>query len=359
MLGEFSSRFWESLDELQCLSLDDVADIIEENKNRSVPFPENMLLKQIQQRDKKTQEALSSEKKELEKKHLLVERYEKGDFFIADVGELPYFRDDIASMENPLFALKPGDVRVLEYVSHTKEKSLRTVIRPSVEIGRATIFDKDIWIFAISKLMQAKFEGREINNAIEFSAEEFFQATNRGRGGNQYAMFKEALNRLQGTNIETEIETGGQRSASGFGLLDGWEVTEESKKKLPLRVVIELPNWLYRSVVSDEVLPISKEYFRLKKPIDRRIYEIARKHCGRKDSWKIKLETLHEKTGATMVMTKFRFAINSLAKANVLPDYKIEYDRKQDMLTFINRGEYSQNESNRNNIQKLMSKIIK
>ena len=359
MQNELSTKFWESIEKLECLSLDDVADIIEENKQRSVPFPENMLLKLIQQRDQKALAVVETEKKELEKKHLLSERYEKGDFFIADAADLPYFRDDMASMENPLFALKPGDVRVIEYVSNSKGEVLKTTIRPAVDLGRATIFDKDIWIFAISKLMQAKFEGKEINNAIEFSAAEFFKATNRGKGGKQFEMFKDALNRLRGTSILTEIETGGQRSASGFGLLDGWEVIEENDKKYPLRVIIELPHWLYRSITKDEVLPISKDYFRLRKPIDRRVYEIARKHCGKQPSWKISLELLHRKTGATMVFKNFRIAINSLAQANVLPDYCIEYDRKSDMVTFINRDDESQLLINQKYLENTIKMLVK
>ena len=337
MTDQYSEKFWEEIENLKVLTLDDVRGIINDNAISIVPFPENMLLKQIIQRDLKLAQEFDSQKNELERKHLLKERYEKGDFFIAEAADVPHLRSDIASMENPLFALKTGDSRVLEYYSNTKDGQLKTVIRPAVDIGRATIFDKDIWIFAISKLMQAKFEGREINNAIEFSAEEFFQVTNRGRGGNQYLMFKEALDRLQGTNIITEIETGNQKTSSGFGLLDGWEVTEESKKKLPLRIVIQLPHWLYRSVLSGEVLSISKDYFRLKKPIDRRIYEIARKHCGRKVDWKISLPLLHQKTGATMVLKEFRRSLNSLAQANVLPDYRIEYERKTDMVTFLRR----------------------
>lgn len=353
MNDNFTDRFWSAIEQLENLNSDEVLSLIEENQNRTVSFPENMLLKHILERDSKAGLLKAEEKDELEKKHLLAERYEKGDFFIADGSDLPYFRDDMASMANPLFALKAGDTRTIRY----EQNQVKTEISANAEYGRATIFDKDIWIFAISKLMQAKFEGKEINNAVEFSAEEFFQVTNRGRGGNQFVMFKEALNRLQGTNIETEIETGGQKSASGFGLLDGWEVTEESNKKLPLRVIVELPNWLYRSVVSDEVLPISKEYFRLKKPIDRRIYEIARKYCGRQESWKIGLESLHQKTGATMIITRFRFAINSLVQANVLPDYIIEYDRKSDMVTFINRDESGQEGFNKQDIKNLISKI--
>ena len=134
---------------------------------------------------------------------------------------------------------------------------------------------------------------------------------------------------------------------------------EENDKKYPLRVIIELPHWLYRSITKDEVLPISKDYFRLRKPIDRRVYEIARKHCGKQPSWKISLELLHRKTGATMVFKNFRIAINSLAQANVLPDYCIEYDRKSDMVTFINRDDESQLLINQKYLENTIKMLVK
>ena len=351
---EYSEKFWQAVEGLIHLGADDVMALIEDNKLRTVSFPENMLLKQILERDRILGETKLSEQDELEKKHLLIERYEKGDFFIAEGSDLPYIRDDMASMSHPLFALKAKDIRTIRYA----QNNVKTEISANAEYGRATIFDKDIWIFAISKLMQAKFEGKEINNIIEFSAVEFFKSTNRGLGGKQFEMFRDALNRLSGTRIMTEIETGGERSASGFGLLDGWEVTEENSKKLPLKVVIELPHWLYRSITKDEVLPISKEYFRLRKPIDRRIYEIARKHCGRQESWKVSLDLLHKKTGTTDVLRNFRSAINSLATANVLPDYSIEYDRKSNMVTFINRDESVHNLGNKKILNNLATSII-
>ena len=351
---EYSEKFWQAVEGLIHLGADDVMALIEENKARTVSFPENMLFKQILERDRILGEAKLSEQDELEKKHLLIERYEKGDFFIAEGSDLPYIRDDMASMSHPLFALKAKDIRTIRYA----QNNVKTEISANAEYGRATIFDKDIWIFAISKLMQAKFEGKEINNVIEFSAVEFFKSTNRGLGGKQFEMFRDALNRLSGTRIMTEIETGGERSASGFGLLDGWDVTEENSKKLPLKVVIELPHWLYRSITKDEVLPISKEYFRLRKPIDRRIYEIARKHCGRQASWKVSLELLHKKTGTTDVLRNFRSAINSLATANVLPDYSIEYDRKSNMVTFINRDESAHNEDNKKALSSFVTNMM-
>ena len=339
MTFDFSDDFWLETEQLTYLSNEDILFFIEQNKKQSVPFPENMLLKQLTSENKQREATKQEFMTALEKKHLLKERIDQGDFFISETPELPFFRNDMASMENPIFALKAGDVRVINYVSTSKGKHIHTQVRPSVEIGRATIFDKDIWIFAISKLMQAKFNGQDINNAVEVSVTEFLKLTNRGNGGNQYLMFKESLDRLQGTTITTEITTGGQKTASGFGLLDGWEIVQKNKKNLPLKVVIQLPGWLYRSIESDEVLSISNQYFRLKKPIDRRIYEIARKHCGNQQLWKISLERLHQKTGASMTIRKFRLAIQSLVKVNVLPGYIIQYERTSDMVTFLQKQE--------------------
>lgn len=356
MSVNYSDSFWKKIASLEFLSADDVQSIINENLNRKVPFPESLLLREILERETAEKKLNESEKSELEKRHLLIERYEQGDFFIADIGDLPYFRDDIASMGVPLFALKPKDIRNFEFeINGTK-----TSIKPT-SMGRATIFDKDVWIFAISKLMQSKFlkGNKGLSNAVEFSVQEFFNATNRGHGGKQFEIFRDSLERLSGTRITTEIETGGQRTATGFGLLDSWEVTEESKGRLPLRVIVELPQWVYRSVLEDEVLNISKDYFRLKKPIDRRIYEIARKFCGKKPSWKISLEKLYEKTGATMTIREFRRSLNSLITAEALPDYSINYDRAMDMVQFINRDETVQQKVSKKEVDKIIQGIIK
>ncbi len=45
-------------------------------------------------------------------------------------------------------------------------------------------------------------------------------------------------------------------------------------------VEVTLPDWLYQGITQTKILKISPDYFRIRKAIDRRIYEIARKHCG-------------------------------------------------------------------------------
>jgi hypothetical protein len=58
-------------------------------------------------------------------------------------------------------------------------------------------------------------------------------------------------------------------------------------------------------------LTLNRDYFRLRKPIERRIYEIARKHCGRKKEWSIGLALLHKKPLAWAGMPKTSFRKNS------------------------------------------------
>jgi len=53
---------------------------------------------------------------------------------------------------------------------------------------------------------------------------------------------------------------------------------------------VKLSDWLFRAIEAAEVLPISREYFRLRSPLDRRIYEIARKHCGKQEKWRISID---------------------------------------------------------------------
>jgi len=43
-------------------------------------------------------------------------------------------------------------------------------------------------------------------------------------------------------------------------------------------IEITLSEWVYRSVISKNVLTLNRDYFRLRKPLERRMYELARKH---------------------------------------------------------------------------------
>ena len=100
-----------------------------------------------------------------------------------------------------------------------------------------------------------------------------------------------------------------------------------------IRLELTLSDWFYNSILGKEVLTINRDYFRLGKPLERRLYEIARKHCGNQDSWSISLENLKEKTGSNSTLNKFRYFVKEIEKSDYLPDYTIQLS-KDGLVTF-------------------------
>ena len=264
---------------------------------------------------------------------LAPDRRKQGDFFVADILDASP-KDDTASMEHPLFALRAGDKRVRTY-----ERNGNTVTVLPGATGCATIHDKDLWIYCISQLVEAANRGREITPTVRFTAFDFLTVTNRDTSGRAYERMGEMLRRLKGTVIETNIETNGQRERRGFGLIDSWRVVEKSPDdERMVAVEVDLPRWLFRSIEAKQVLTLSRSYFRLRKPLDRRIYELTRKHCGEQPSWRVSLDVLHQKSGSADALRNFRGAIKALAESGELPDYLMAYDEARDVVTFYANG---------------------
>jgi hypothetical protein len=241
-----------------------------------------------------------------------------GDFFIC---EFPWAapKDDMASMEHPLFTLATRpDRRILRYVHGEAEIE----VTPSVK-GLATIHDKDVLIFCISQLMAAVNAGRPTSPTLHLKAHDLLVATSRETSGDGYRRLREAFERLSGTRIVTNIDTGGVESTRGFGLIDAWEILRKARGGRMTLVTVTLSDWIYRSVLSKSVLTLHRDYFGLRKPLERRVYEIARKHCGRQAEWRIGLETLHKKSGSTSPRRVFRKMIRDMALAGSLPDYTL------------------------------------
>lgn len=261
-------------------------------------------------------------------------RHRQGDFFVADILDVVP-KDDATSMEHPLFALKAGDRRVRVY----ERNGVTVKVMPGT-YGCATIHDKDVWIYCISQLVEAMNRGREdISRTVRFTAYDFLVSTNRPTSGVGYQRMAEALGRLAGTRIETNIETAGHREKAGFGLIDSWRVIEKSPTDdRMVAVEVTLPDWLFRAVKDRQVLTLSRDYFRLRKPLDRRIYELARKHCGHQSRWKVSMAVLHQKSGSTATLPRFRFDMKALAESNELPDYRMTFDPETDTVTFYARA---------------------
>lgn len=148
----------------------------------------------------------------------------------------------------------------------------------------------------------------------------------------------DALSRLSGTRIETNIETKNISERRGFGLIDSWKIVERSGDNRMVAVEVTIPEWLYRSIEAKNVLTLNRNYFRLRKPLDRRIYEIARKHCGAQPRWSVSLSKLYLKSGSQDKVFKFRAAVKKLIDEDPLPDYRVTLNSETDIVTFYSRG---------------------
>lgn len=266
------------------------------------------------------------------RRHVSPDRHAQRDFFVADLFDTSP-KDDQVSMEHPLFALKAGDRTVREY----GRQGYRVTVKPGPD-GCATIHDKDIWIYAISQLVAAADRGRDIGRTVRFTAYDFLVSTNRQTSGEGYRLLGNALERLSGTRIETNIRTNGQRERGFFGLIDSARIVERDSDDRMVAVEITLPDWLYRAIEARQVLTLSRHYFRLRKPLDRRIYELARKHCGAQPKWRAKITTLHEKSGSRASRREFRRSIKKLSEARALPEYRMVFDATADAVTFYSKG---------------------
>ena len=100
---------------------------------------------------------------------------------------------------------------------------------------------------------------------------------------------------------------------------------------------VELSEWVFEAIENNQALTLHPDYFRIASPIDRRLYELARKHCGRQKEWMPYVSTLYKKSGSQGTLKEFRRKIRDRADHIELPDYKLAYDEEADQVTFTNR----------------------
>ena len=263
---------------------------------------------------------------------LLPDRHPTADFFVCDIlAALP--KDDMATMEHPVFSLSTRpDLRVLAYAHN----GIEITVTPSVR-GLATIHDKDILIYCISQLMAALNAGRAISRTVTLRAHDLLVATNRETSGDAYRRLREAFERLAGTRLTTNLAMGEVEVTRGFGLIEGWEIVRKTRGGRMISVSVTLSDWLFRAVLSSAVLTLSRDYFRLRKPLERRIYELARKHCGRQESWRVSVDLLLKKSGSASPRRVFRAMLREMIAADHLPDYAMA-EEPGDIIRFSSRA---------------------
>lgn len=243
------------------------------------------------------------------------------DLFALDSPLLGEIRGERSLMAFPFFALaKNAWMKPLRY----EHAQVSIDVRPSAK-GVATIYDKEIVLYVASLMASKIAAGEEAGQDFVFTAHDLFSVTGSNHSARSYARLSEALERLQGTQIRTNIEAGGEGEEGFFSWLSEarlhYSRTRSGERRLKA-VKVRLCDWLHRAILRDrQVLNYAAAYFQLG-PIERRIYEVARATAedGRLD---IDLATFRLQIGYQNPLANFRSAIKAIAQADAIPDYHV------------------------------------
>lgn len=247
------------------------------------------------------------------------------DLFLDSLVGVP-LKDDRALMEFPFFSLqKQPRMEPLVY----DDGRTQIKIEPGPK-GLATIWDKDILLYVVSLLNERIERGLTVDHTVRFSAHDLLRVTGRGTGKRSYELLLDALYRLRSTNIVTSIESADLRDRRGFGWIETWRVVERktvSGRKIMAAIEITLNDWMFRALVKERrVLTINPAYFDLEGGLERRVYELARKHLGGQTVWKISLEKLSRKVGTTRDLRRFKHDLLRMIALDRIPDYRLSVE---------------------------------
>lgn len=231
-------------------------------------------------------------------------------------------RGEQSIMDFPLFSLaKRPQMEVMTY----QMDGVKIEIRPS-STGIATMWDKEILIYVLSLMVQRIHRADEVQNVFTFNAHDFFRATGVMRPSSRdYDRFIEALGRLQGTQIRTNIKTGTIGTKGFFSwFAEAQATTRETAsgidQLMPVRV--QLCDWLVRAVSRDSrIYDYHNDYFRLGS-IERRLYELAQCYC-RDEEYEIPIEVLGAKIGSSSPSRTLKLQLKKIAAESKIPGYAI------------------------------------
>lgn len=232
-------------------------------------------------------------------------------------------KDDRALMEFPFFCLtkRPRTTPLV-----FSDGRCRIEIQPGAA-GMATIWDKDILIYAASRINERIERGASVERRIVVPAYDILKVCRRGTGKRSYDLLLAALGRLRATTIQTDIASAGIRERGGFGWIDNYRLIERIDSRgqsIMWAIELWLNAWLFRAIVSERrILTIDPEYFSLSMGLERRLYDLARKHCGHGNRWEILMPRLQEKCGSDNPLRNFKCDLKDIIRRDSLPSYRL------------------------------------
>lgn len=265
-------------------------------------------------------------------------------------------KGDTRSMEFPLFSVSSKrDATTFSYRNKKTGDSIEIV--PN-EKGRATIHDKDLLLYCFGQIAEANNRGIPIGQRIHVTLYDFLRTTGKSTDGKSYRAVLDSLQRLKGTTIYTQTKSGKNgeyKRDKGFSFISDYDLITDQKTGKMQYVELILPNVLFQAIANNNILTYNPDYFNLRAPYDRRLYELCRKHCGNQAQWEIGFENLYNKFGVKSPIREFRRKIKEIVAKQSIPDYFIGYCTAKEtgtiekLFVYLDKNNEAKNEWLKNN----------
>ena len=266
-------------------------------------------------------------------------------------------KDQMDTMSYPVCSLtKSKRTKPIHFELEDKFGNTTSIhVSANEETGMAQIWDWDIMMYLATHLRSMRDQGVDmpIGEAIKFHGHDALIFTNRDTGSKGYNSLRQALARLNGTMVKTNLrekakDEGEEKKGRGiqynFYWISEWgeEYMERSrgdrKEKISKYFWVKLSDWFVNACWDDKaILTVNDDYFRLTGGLERYLYRLARKHCGKqKNGFRISLRNLHKRTGSTSTYKRFSQTLRQTIEKGNIPDYKfVLYSVEKNKVLYI------------------------
>ncbi|OPH84350.1 replication initiator protein A [Nitrobacter vulgaris] len=264
-------------------------------------------------------------------------------------------KDDVNLMDIAPFSIAKN--RRATVIRYELNDSIITV-DGSAEHGLATVFDYDIFLHMVSYLAEETRryridESKGLRPSLPPraycpSASHILKFCRRSSGGKQYKSLEAALDRLAGTRVKIVPLYGGKRrEVVNVPLIDKYRVVSSTANGHIDHVEINIPTWVYDSVVREkgtpQILTLNPDYFLITLGLGRVVYRLARRAAGRTEA-RYSIGEIHKRSGSPQALPQFTQMLKQLvahSKMFPFPDYDLDFidGQRGQLLRMRFRGE--------------------
>lgn len=183
--------------------------------------------------------------------------------------------------------------------------------------GLATLADGDVLIYVATRLTHRLNRGEPLDAPLLVRPGAILRALGRPRGGRQHALLGDALMRLAGTTVSTNIGGTGRL----FNLLDA---ALPPASDGPQGAWTLASAFLSAEVAAHRILRFDPAALALR-GLERRLYEWARVRAGGPvhSSWTITLERARDRAASQDAHRRFRHAVKRIVGLDRLPGFTL------------------------------------